>query len=70
MEIVFEIIKGIVSIVLTIVFGLIIVVGILYLTGVIEVHHLVAIPGVFERYQIYFAGNEIYSCFVGNVTSF
>ena len=68
MNIVFEILDGIVDCILILVIGLIVTVGIFYFTGIIEVHHLVAIPGVFEQYQICFMGNEIYHWFVGNVT--
>lgn len=68
MEKLFEILDAIVDVILFVVLAFIVLVGICYFTGILEVHHLVAIPGVFEKYQICFMGNEIYHWFVGNVT--
>lgn len=68
MEKVFDIFGTIMEIVLLICVGILILVGICYFTGIIEIHHLVAIPGVFEKYEICFMGNEVYHWFVGNVT--
>lgn len=68
MEKVINILDILADFVIGVIVGFIIVVGIMYFTGVIEIHHLVAIPGVFEKYQICISGHEVYSWFVGNVS--